>query len=125
MKKRASIKTSSDYWKLKDLAKENRLNPTFAEKIMWEMLRNNYLTHKFRRQHIIAHYIVDFVCLDSKLIIELDGDSHFGKEDYDYERQAFLEGLGYYVLRFTNDELFENGNIVEKKIKVILNELSL
>ena len=101
----------------KILARENRKNPTFAEKLIWNMLRKEQLGAKFRRQQVIDKYIVDFISLPIKLIIEIDRNSHIGKEEYDQNRQEHLENLGYKVIRFTNEEFLGNGNNVEQTIK--------
>ncbi|WP_188049501.1 UvrD-helicase domain-containing protein [Flavobacterium sp. GP15] len=100
-------------------AQENRKNPTNAEKVLWMELKSKSLEdYKFRQQHLIADYIVDFVCLKSKLIIEVDGEYHFTKEQVllDQERTLFLNGLGYKVIRFTNDEVLKNIPFVLDKI---------
>ena len=92
-------------------AKELRQNITDAERFLWHYLRNKQLDgYKFRRQHPIDKYIIDFVCLETNLIIELDGGQHGEKDkiQYDASRTKFLEGLGYKVLRFWNNEIFEN-----------------
>jgi very-short-patch-repair endonuclease len=88
-------------------AKELRKNMTLAEKKLWyEYLR----TFKFRvlRQRTIDNFIVDFYCPTLKLIIEVDGDSHFTEQgkQYDLERTQILEGYGLKVIRFTNDQVF-------------------
>ena len=102
---------------IRRLAKENRKNPTDAEVKLWRHLRDRRLSgHKFKRQHKIARYIVDFVCLEQKLIVELDGGQHTFP-DYaarDMERTAALNGLGFRVLRFWNSEaLRETESVLE------------
>jgi very-short-patch-repair endonuclease len=87
------------------------------------MLRNSALGVKFRRQHVVESFIADFICLQKKLIIEIDGDSHDNKQEYDKWREENLFNIGYKILRFTNDEVIGNGNLVEKRIKEVLNEL--
>ncbi|TQD38558.1 leucine--tRNA ligase [Haloflavibacter putidus] len=102
-------------------AKEMRKNPTDAEKKMWDSLRAKKLGVKFRQQHPIDNYIVDFVCLDKKLIIEVDGEIHQFQKEKDEERQLILEQkLGYKTLRFTNDEVknFHSKVIDEIKAKL-------
>ena len=73
---------------------------------------------KFRRQHSIKNYIVDFYCSSEKLIIELDGAVHldFAQENYDHERTLQLEELGFIIIRFENKEVFENLEIVLETI---------
>ena len=86
-----------------------RRNRTDAEGLLWHYLRNNQLDgHRFRRQHPIGPYIVDFACLARKILIELDGSQHAERQDNDKKRDAFLRAQGYRVLRFWNNEVFEN-----------------
>lgn len=83
---------------------------------MWDMLRGKRLGGmRFRRQHPIKGYIVDFVCLDSKLIIEVDGGQH-AENDYDDKRDKALEGLDFTILRFWNDEVLENSTMIASTI---------
>ena len=98
------------YEQLKEKAEEMRKNPTEAESAMWEMLRGKNLDAKFRRQHIIGDYIVDFVCLDKQLVVELDGGYHNDSEQKELDRQRtkFLQSKGFSVLRFTNEEVLGN-----------------
>ncbi len=109
---------------LLERAKAMRANPTKAEALLWEKLKTKKLGHKFRQQHPIDNYIVDFVCLSKKLVIEVDGKIHNLQEKEDQERQLLLEEKkGYIFLRFTNDEVL--GNIdkvvakIEEKLKVL------
>jgi very-short-patch-repair endonuclease len=89
-------------------AKEMRKNPTIAERKLWGYLRN--FPVKFWRQRPIDNFIVDFYCPKLKLVIEVDGDSHFTESDlvYDEERTRVLEGYGLRVIRFNNDEVLQN-----------------
>lgn len=81
-------------------AKEMRSNPTKWEASVWKALRAKRLDgFKFRRQVVIAPYIVDFVCFKTRIVVELDGSSHEGSEDYDLRRKAWLESQGFRVLR--------------------------
>jgi len=98
------------YKRLQEFAKEMRKNPTPQEDVMWQELRNEKLFVKFRRQHVIENFIPDFVCLENKLIIEIDGAIHQVPEniEHDLGRTQELEKLGYTVLRFTNDEVENN-----------------
>jgi adenine-specific DNA-methyltransferase len=96
-----------------------RSDATPQEKIVWARLKNrgfNYL--KFRRQYRIGKYIVDFICLEKKLIIEIDGWQHKeeNQERYDMERKKYLERNGYKVIRFWNDEV--NNNIEGVFLKI-------
>lgn len=82
---------------------------TPAERILWRRLRDQQVAgYKFRRQHAIGHYIVDFCCSSLKLIVEIDADSHADGMKQDAERTAFLERLGYRVIRFTNADVHRN-----------------
>ena len=102
-----------------------RKNETPAEKHLWKMLRNrNLLGLKFRRQHPIARFIADFYCAELKLVIEIDGSIH-EREDiikYDLERENYLKELGLKVLRFKNEDVFLNPEIIEKALREILGE---
>jgi leucyl-tRNA synthetase len=116
--------TSPEKWKkLKEFARNNRKNPTKAENILWQALRNRKLDDKFRRQHAIEGFIVDFVCLEKKLVIEIDGNVHLNTEqkEYDEIRTAYLNYLGFTEIRFTNDEVENNLEAVLHKIKELLN----
>ena len=93
---------------LTPLAKQLRRSHTEAEKALWKHLRSKGLSGlKFRRQQPIGAYIVDFVCLEKKLIIEVDGGQHSNSEE-DRRRDAWLQGEGYAVLRFWNNEVLGN-----------------
>ena len=86
-----------------------RRNRIDAEGLLWHYLRHNQLDgHRFRRQHPIGPYIVDFACLARKVLIELDGSQHAERQADDKKRDAFLRAQGYRVLRFWNNEIFEN-----------------
>ncbi len=94
---------------LTHLARNLRKNQTDAEQILWLQLRaKRFLNYKFRRQFPIEPYIVDFVCLDLKLIIELDGSQHQEQQEYDLERTEFLTQRGFKVIRFWNNAIFNN-----------------
>lgn len=96
---------------LEERRKELRKSLTPAEAELWKSLQRKQLkTRKFRRQHSIKNFIVDFYCASEKLIIELDGAVHldFSQQNYDYERTQVLEGLGFKVIRFENKLIFEN-----------------
>ena len=83
-----------------------RKKSTEAENYLWYFLRKrNFNGFKFRRQYVIGHYIVDFICIRKKLIIELDGGQHSQAICYDERRTTFLESKGYIVLRFWNNEI--------------------
>ncbi len=113
-----------DQWKgTADFAKQNRQTATEAENILWQELRNrNIEENKFRRQHPVAGFIPDFVCIEKRLIIELDGIYHGDKEQavYDEARTKWLDEHGYLVIRFTNDEVINTLPVVLKQIKDVL-----
>lgn len=97
--------------KLITLARNLRKRQTDAENLLWRHLRYKQLLGlKFRRQQPIGNFIVDFICLDRKLIIELDGDQHgFPKEkNQDQERDRWLQQEGFKILRFWNNEVLQN-----------------
>jgi len=108
---------------LKTFSKENRKNHTEAEKIVWEKVRNNQLGYKIRRQHAIENFIADFVCLEKRLVIEIDGDIHENQKEYDNARTFYLNQVGFQVVRFTNKEVLAEADEVVKKIKTILEEI--
>lgn len=92
--------------KIKRNAKVLRKNMTDAEKKLWYHLRaKRFENYKFRRQHPIGNYIADFICLKSKMIIELDGGQHNDLASYDSIRTTFFESQGFMVLRFWNHEM--------------------
>lgn len=114
------MKTSAEIWATsKDNARENRKNPTDAEAVMWELLRAHRLGYHFKRQHAIDNFIVDFVCLEKKLVIEVDGSIHNTpeqKEKDELRTQRSIE-LGYSELRFTNNEVIHKSEEVLEKIR--------
>jgi len=106
---------------IKDLiigqARYMRQHPTPAEAVIWGCLRKEKIEgYKFRRQHIIGTYIVDFYCPKCKLIVEVDGPIHKKQQVYDLSREMNLIALGYKILRFTNDEVINHTNDVLRKI---------
>lgn len=100
-------------------ARENRKNPTEAEDALWQMLRDKGIGYKFRRQHLIDRFIVDFVCLEKSLIVEVDGGYHENQEqvEADKQRTEILNNLGYTVIRFKNEEVIADTDNVLNKIK--------
>jgi very-short-patch-repair endonuclease len=100
-------------------AQKLRLSQADAEKVVWSVLRNQQLGYKFRRQHKIGNYIVDFVCLEEKQIIELDGGQHTAEKDKD--RTAFLQQEGFRILRLWNNDVLENKAGVIQRITQELN----
>jgi len=108
-----------EYELLKANAIKNRQYATQAENLLWLYLKGKQSGYKFRRQHVIKQYIVDFINLKYKLIVEIDGKYHFRDEQIikDEERTRDLEQWGYRVIRFTNEEIFNHREEVIKKIK--------
>ena len=103
---------SKNYLLIKEMRDSLKENPTEAEKVMWEYFRNKKTGYKIRRQHIIDDFITDFVCLSKKTVIEIDGKIHLQQKEYDELRTARLNELGYEVIRFTNEEVFVNPELV-------------
>ncbi|MBP3775533.1 MAG: DNA2/NAM7 family helicase [Prevotella sp.] len=95
---------------LKENARKNRKEPTDAENLLWQILRNNGIGFKFRRQHAIGDYIVDFISIEHLLIIEIDGKYHEDEkqQEKDRIRSELLQNKGYKILRFTNEEVINN-----------------
>ncbi|NNP72470.1 DNA methyltransferase [Acinetobacter defluvii] len=113
---------------LLEFAKNMRTNATDAEHLMWQILRaRGFMDLKFRRQHVIAPYIVDFYCHEIGLVIELDGSQH-GTDDaveYDAERTKFLEALGLKVVRYWNHEVLGNTEVVLEHLWEVCCELKV
>lgn len=110
------------YPTLKKRAAEMRANPTEAENILWNALSEQKRGYKIRRQHIVSQYILDFASLDCRLAIELDGGYH-DTEDQQYDdavRTKNLESLGWRVLRFKNEEVFNDIETVLSQIKAAI-----
>ncbi|MGI4870054.1 MAG: endonuclease domain-containing protein, partial [Janthinobacterium lividum] len=115
--------TTAQRWKtLGSYARENRKQPTEAEARLWQELRGEKLGMQFRRQHAIDTYIVDFICIRAKLIVEADGGIHSEPEqaDYDAGRTAMLQEYGYQVLRFSNEEILNHTQTVISKIRQVI-----
>jgi len=106
-----------NYKLIKEMRDSLKDNPTEAEKVMWKYLRNKKTGYKIRRQHIIDDFITDFVCLSKKVVIEIDGKIHLQQKEYDELRTLRLNELGYEVIRFTNEEVFDNPELISLKIK--------
>lgn len=105
---------------LRDFARENRKYQTEAERCLWQCLRKGSNGHVFKRQHIIGRYIADFVCIDAKLIIEVDGGYHaqYAQKSYDAMRTHELENMGFRIIRFSNEQIIGDiDNVIETIIK--------
>ena len=104
-------------------SRELRQKMTLPEKILWQFLRSSsFAGLRFRRQHPIGCYIVDFCCLQKKLIVELDGEYHTKIEQEDKERDDFFKGHGFRILHFTNDHIFDR---IEWALQTIAQELEI
>ncbi|MBU1097015.1 MAG: endonuclease domain-containing protein [Bacteroidetes bacterium] len=112
---------------LKQRRKDLRNRPTQAERHLWRYIKHRQLAgFKFRRQHSIGNYIVDFYCPEIKLIIELDGQPHFEKEgiEYDKIRTTYLESIGLQVKRFENREILLDTDRILKELEILCAELA-
>lgn len=104
-----------------DNAKSLRSNQTDAEQKPWYHLRaHRFMGRKFKRQKPIGRYVVDFVCVEEKLIIELDGGQHAENVEYDRVRDSWLRNEGYTVLRFWNNEMMNEMEGVLERIRLAL-----
>ena len=101
-------------------AKQLRSNMTDAEKLLWYRLRaHRFIRAKFKRQQPLGNYIVDFVCFEAKLVIEVDGGQHFDNTQ-DMQRDEWLRGQGFEVMRFWNNEVLGQTESVMEKILQVL-----
>jgi very-short-patch-repair endonuclease len=108
-------------------ARENRRNLTSAEYDLWQILRSRRLNGiKFRRQHPVEQFIVDFYCHEAKLVIEVDGGYHDrpGQAEADKGRERRLAELGLTVIRFTNEEVMYNIDLVRSRIERVILEMT-
>jgi very-short-patch-repair endonuclease len=110
---------------LQERAKELRREQTPTEQRLWAKLRSKQLLgFKFRRQHPIGRFVVDFCCARNKLVIEIDGGSHAAQVEYDDSRTAYLEERGYTVICFTNEQVQRQFDAVLDEIARVLNNLA-
>ena len=111
--------------KHKTLRQKLRSEVPTAERVLWNILRRNQLNVKFRRQYGIGRYVCDFYNAEYKLVIELDGDSHFTPEaeNYDAIRNEYMRNLRMSVLRFTNQDIMSNINGVIEFILMHIDQL--
>lgn len=98
-------------------ARELRHDMTPAETVLWQELRANKLGVHFRRQQIIAGFIVDFYCHKAALVVEVDGDIHDLQQEEDARREKALSDIGLRIVRFRNEEVLESLSLVVKKIR--------
>jgi len=102
-------------------ARTLRQNMTEAERGVWQILRSHQMQeHKFRRRVAIGRYIADFVCHEARLIVEIDGGQHDRSSPREAERSGFLQGEGYRILRFWNNEILANLDGVHQTIAAAL-----
>ena len=105
-------------------ARRLRRDQAPAEKVLWRSLRNRQLDGwKFRRQFPVGSSIVDFCCIEKKLVIEVDGGSHTSREAYDQTRTTWLEGQGFHVIRFTNTMVYDQLDAVIEEIRSVIARL--
>jgi very-short-patch-repair endonuclease len=98
-------------------AREMRKNPTKAEALLWTKLRKRQLDgYKFRRQQVIGRHIVDYYCSSVKVVVEVDGMIHLQQKVKDQLRDEYLGSLGYEVIRFRNDDVFDRIDAVLEAI---------
>jgi len=98
-------------------ARQLRRNPTEVERLLWQKLRFWQIDgFKFRRQQPLGNYIVDFVCFERRLIVEIDGGQHAAQREYDAKRDSWLHDQGFIVLRFWNSDIVENMEVVLQSI---------
>ena len=110
--------------KLKEYAKQLRNNSTLSEVLLWQKIKNKALGVQFHRQVPLKEYIVDFYCHELMLAIEIDGDSHLYKYNYDKKRQGELENLGITFLRFSDFEVKQNMFSVALTLEQVVLEMS-
>ena len=107
----------------KAIARRLRRNPTDAEKLLWSHLRYRQVDGaRFRRQAPIGRYVVDFVCFDARLVVELDGGQHMARLDHGTERSDWLGSQGFSVLRFWNNDALQNTDAVLESIRKALKD---
>jgi very-short-patch-repair endonuclease len=108
---------------MKSLARKLRHQSTDAERMLWKYLRAHRMAgYKFRRQVVIEPYIVDFVCMEARLIVEADGGQHLEQVEDDLKRSVLLESLGYKIVRFWNHEILCDIHVVLERIHSYLIE---
>jgi very-short-patch-repair endonuclease len=101
-------------------AKTLRVGMTDAERRLWSRLRYEQLGAKFRRQHPVGNYVLDFACLDPKVAIEVDGSQHLDQMSYDKKRDAWLVARGFQVLRFWANEVMSDTDAVVSRVHHLL-----
>ena len=117
---RYTVSNARKYGQMKEWARGMRKEPTDAERAMWRMLRHDSLGARFRRQHILEDFIVDFACLKKRLVVEIDGPIHEHSREEDALRTARLLEMGFHVVRFTNEEVMTRESFVFESIKQLV-----
>lgn len=109
---------------MKKLARKLRKRQSKAETLLWSVIRGPQLGYKFRRQHVLGPFIVDFICIEKRFVIELDGEHHDDQQaDYDLNRQEWLESRGYIVARYWTRDFFKNFDEILEQIRSSLEAL--
>ena len=109
---------------IRSYAKQLRRELTKEERRLWYLLRSRrFADFKFRRQHPVGNYILDFACCKTHLAIELDGGQHDENQEYDLQRSRWLNQKGWNVIRFWNNDLWNNEEAVLEKVLEILHTL--
>jgi len=112
---------SRNEYRKKEFAKMLRQDQTIPEILVWSVLKNNQFRGlKFRRQHVIDKYVVDFYCHELKLAIELDGKSHRYQQEYDESRQADIEAKGIRFVRIKNYEIRNNIEVLYQRLNAVI-----
>ncbi len=108
-------------------AKKLRNEPTASEIIFWSLLKQYFSNFRFKRQHPISQYIADFYCHKLKLVVEIDGNIHLTEEakNNDKLRDEFMQSLDLKIVRFTNEEVCKNGELVVQHLKDIIESITL
>jgi len=109
--------------RLIDRARENRTNPTQAEKLAWDKLfsKKQFHGYRFSRQKMLSHFIVDFYCSVLQLVVEIDWNIHDDRVEYDQERTDKLEALWIKVIRYGNDQILWDINLVYQDLTKQIN----
>ena len=112
----------NDWLRQNRIPRELRNCATDAERLLWQYLRGKQLGLKFRRQHPFGDYVLDFVSLEARLIVELDGGQHSETTAYDLARTRLLEAAGFRVLRFWNNQVFRDTATVVETVMAAISE---
>ena len=109
---------------LREVARENRKKGNLAEILLWKQLKNKqFMGLDFDRQRIIGNLIVDFYCPKKRLVIEVYGNSHKGKEQYDATRDEFLKSLSLHIIHLTDFDVKTNMPAILKKLEILIRQI--